>query len=105
MENNKRFIPLFVLLMIGSLYLCRTRVGIFLVFSCCAALIAFFIFGYESPAYSDDNWPLVVWVVWRSLLALAVGLGAGLVDRIVPEASAPPPASPAPPGSPASPKP
>jgi len=68
---------------LASLYICLTTVGLVAVLIASLALAGFFAHAYQNPAYTEGNWPFFVWLSYRILLALLVGLIPSIIDRLL----------------------
>lgn len=84
LESNKSWIILLIMLGVGSFALCLNRIGAVAVGLLCIGLAIFFGFAYNSLHYGESYWPLVVWLAYRGLLALLVGVVAAITNALQP---------------------
>ncbi|MDP1602961.1 MAG: hypothetical protein Q8M03_06810 [Legionella sp.] len=82
LENNKSWIIFLVLLGVVSFALCLRRGFAIIITVLCVVLAIFFGISYESPQYVVGDWPFVVWLSYRSLLALMLGVVAAIADAL-----------------------
>jgi hypothetical protein len=81
MLGHKAWIVPLAIVAIASLILCLTRTGLIVVASLCLCLGVLFAATYLRDADGSGDALFVSWLAYRTALALAVGLGAALLER------------------------
>lgn len=79
-EHNRQWMIPLIGVAIASIYFAWHRLGFAIILIACIGLGIFFALTYGNPAL-DGDWP-VVWLAYRTTLALLVGLVARVADFI-----------------------
>ena len=73
LEDKPAWVFLFVILAIGSLILSWHWLGFTIIAATCLVLAVFFGINYGSNPSGTGDWLFIIWLAYRSLLALLIG--------------------------------
>jgi hypothetical protein len=81
-EHNRQWVIPLIVLAGASLFVSWHWLGFAVVLLACIGLGVFFALNYAGSASVEGNWPLIVWLAYRSTLALLIGFCARVADFI-----------------------
>jgi hypothetical protein len=81
-EHNRQWVIPLIVLAGASLFVSWHWLGFAVVSLGCIGLGVFFALNYAGSASVEGNWPLIVWLAYRSTLALLIGFCARVADFI-----------------------
>jgi hypothetical protein len=81
-ERYYSWVFFFLILACVSIIVSQRWLGFAIIVIVCICLAVFFALNYPGSASAKGYWPLVVWLAYRSMLALLIGPGGKVADYV-----------------------